>query len=76
MKKIIWLLALALSLGTATPKVTASDYGIGIGIPLPSTGGNWKALAITLENPPKRNLVKLDFRTRGGPIDIEWLKIP
>lgn len=45
-------------------------------IALPSTGGNWKELVITLENPPKRNLVKLDFRTRGGPIDVEWLRIP
>ena len=28
------------------------------------------------DNPPKRNLVKLDFRTKGKHLDLEWIKVP
>ena len=43
---------------------------------LPPTGGEWKEHAFALSAPPNRNLVKLDFRTKGKRLDLEWLKVP
>lgn len=43
---------------------------------LPSTDGKWKEYVFRLEKPPARNLVKLEFRTRGRRFDVEWLKVP
>ena len=45
-------------------------------VKLPSTGREWKEYTFTLNNPPDRNLVKLEFRTKGKRLDLEWLKVP
>lgn len=45
-------------------------------IMLPATGMHWKELVFTLSNPPNRNLIRLEFRTRGKTLDLEWLKVP
>ena len=45
-------------------------------VKLPATGGEWKDLAFTLENPPDRNLIRLEFRTKGKRLDLEWMKVP
>ena len=43
---------------------------------LPPTGKAGKEFAFTLKNPPERNLIKLEFRTKGKRLDLEWLKVP
>lgn len=45
-------------------------------VKLPPTGREWKEHTFTLSAPPNRNLVKLDFRTKGKRLDLEWLKVP
>lgn len=43
---------------------------------LPETGRQWKELTFTLNSPPDRNLIRLEFRTKGKYLDLEWLKVP
>ncbi len=43
---------------------------------LPSTQRQWREFKFTLANPPDRNLIKLEFRTKGKGLDLEWLKVP
>ncbi|MGN0877800.1 MAG: hypothetical protein ACI4TC_11065 [Kiritimatiellia bacterium] len=45
-------------------------------VKLPPTGREWKEHTFTLSAPPNRNLVKLEFRTKGKHLDLEWLKVP
>ena len=45
-------------------------------VKLPRTGKEWKEYSFTLNNPPDRNLIKLEFRTKGKRLDLEWLKVP
>ena len=37
---------------------------------------NYPEHTFTLSAPPNRNLVKLEFRTKGKHLDLEWLKVP
>lgn len=43
---------------------------------LPDTDRQWKEFTFTLSHPPERNLIKLEFRTKGKFLDLEWLKVP
>lgn len=45
-------------------------------VKLPPTGKAWKEYSFTLNNPPDRHLIKLEFRTKGKRLDLEWLKVP
>ena len=45
-------------------------------VKLPPTGKEWKEYSFTLNNPPDRHLIKLEFRTKGKRLDLEWLKVP
>ena len=45
-------------------------------VKLPPTGKAWKEYSFTLNNPPDRHLIKLEFRTKGNRLDLEWLKFP
>lgn len=45
-------------------------------VKLPPTGREWKEYSFTLNTPPERNLIKLEFRTKGKRLDLEWLKVP
>ena len=45
-------------------------------VSLPETGRQWKELKFTLSNPPERNLIRLEFRTKGKFLDLEWMKVP
>jgi len=45
-------------------------------VKLPPTGKEWKEYSFTLSNPPDRNLIKLEFRTKGKRLDLEWLTVP
>ena len=45
-------------------------------VKLPPTGRQWKELTFTLAKPPDRNLVKLEFRTKGTCLDLDWIKVP
>lgn len=43
---------------------------------LPATGKQWKEYTFKLNNPPDRHLIKLEFRTKGKCLDLEWMKVP
>lgn len=43
---------------------------------LPATGKQWQEFKFTLSNPPDRNLIRLEFRTKGKYLDLEWMKVP
>ena len=45
-------------------------------VKLPPTGKEWKEYSFTLNNPPDRHLIKLEFRTKGKRLDLEWMKVP
>ena len=45
-------------------------------VKLPPTGKAWKEYSFTLNNLPDRHLIKLEFRTKGKRLDLEWLKVP
>ncbi len=73
------------AIGVINPEDYATEFSDGVAkqhrlyvekVRLPSTGGEWKTHTFRLEKPPKRNLIKLDFRTKAPELDIEWLKVP
>ncbi|MGN0834008.1 MAG: hypothetical protein ACI4RD_10240 [Kiritimatiellia bacterium] len=43
---------------------------------LPATGRQWQELKFSLANPPDRHLIRLEFRTKGRQLDLEWMKVP
>ncbi len=74
-----------LGIGIVNPEDYATEFADGTNatkrihvekVLLPATEGAWREESFTLENPPKRKLIKLDFRTNAPNFDIAWMKVP